>query len=351
MNKESRCDKIKEQVIVNSSGYGRKHQRILEKIQTFRLMDDDLMTKIFEDVECAELLLQIIMEKPDLRVVEVHTQYFIKNLQGRSVRLDIRAFDSSSREYNVEVEKERKKAHVKRARYNSSIMDANITNPGDQYELLSETYVIFITDFDMFGDGLPVYHIDRTIQENGRLFQDESHIIYVNGLIKDQTPLGRLMHDFSCADPDDMNYKVLADRVRYFKQDKEGIVGVESIIDEIYEEMKAQYGEEVKAQVKRELQVQLEENVKMELKKDLRAQVKRELKAQLEDELKVQLEDELKAQLEDELKAQLKKEASTQTAEIIALRMLEEGVKPESVAKCVPLSIDQIIKINYNRNK
>ncbi len=29
------------------------------------------------------------------------------------------------------------------------------------------------------------------------------------------------MHDFSYTDPSDMNYKILADRVRYFKSDEE----------------------------------------------------------------------------------------------------------------------------------
>lgn len=50
-------------------------------------------------------------------------------------------------------------------------------------------------------------------------FDDEAHIIYVNSQIKDDTELGRLMHDFSCIDADDMKYKILADRVRYFKED------------------------------------------------------------------------------------------------------------------------------------
>ena len=30
------------------------------------------------------------------------------------------------------------------------------------------------------------------------------------------------MHDFFCTDPDDMNYKELADKVRYFKEDEKG---------------------------------------------------------------------------------------------------------------------------------
>ena len=45
------------------------------------------------------------------------------------------------------------------------------------------------------------------------------NIIYVNAEIKDETPLGKLMQDLSCANPDEMNYKELADRARYFKKD------------------------------------------------------------------------------------------------------------------------------------
>ena len=35
--------------------------------------------------------------------------------------------------------------------------------------------------------------------------------------------LGRLMHDFSCTNAKDMHNKVLADRVRYFKEDERGV--------------------------------------------------------------------------------------------------------------------------------
>ena len=32
------------------------------------------------------------------------------------------------------------------------------------------------------------------------------------------------MHDFSCTKPQDMYYKILADRVRYFKEDEKGVL-------------------------------------------------------------------------------------------------------------------------------
>lgn len=203
--------------------FERKHAEDLQRLRGFRLLDDDFMNKVFEDKACAEFLLQIILQRTDLRVQRVHGQHDIKNLQGRSVRLDILAVDEADRVYNIEVQRSDKGAGVKRARYNSSLIDANVTEPGDEYEKLNETYVIFITEHDVLDGSHPIYHIDRTVRETGALFGDESHILYVNAQIKDDTALGQLMHDFSCTSAEEMHYQILADRVRYFKEDTEGV--------------------------------------------------------------------------------------------------------------------------------
>lgn len=203
--------------------FEKKHQEDLQRLRGFRLLDDDFMTKVFEDISCAELLLRIILNDEGIRVLEAHSQRGIKNLQGRSVKLDILAVDSHNRVFNVEVQRSDRGAGAKRARYNSALIDTNVTEPGDQYEDLNETFVIFITENDVMKAGLPIYHIDRVVRETGKLFEDEEHIIYVNSQIKDETKLGRLMHDFSCTDAKDMYNKVLADRVRYFKEDERGV--------------------------------------------------------------------------------------------------------------------------------
>jgi len=76
----------------------------------------------------------------------------------------------------------------------------------------------------VIGLGKPAYHINRIIEEANEPFNDEAHIIYVNGANKDKnTALGRLMHDFFCTNPDDMYYEVLAETVRYFKESEEGV--------------------------------------------------------------------------------------------------------------------------------
>ena len=119
-----------------------------------------------------------------------------------------------------------------------SLMDANITEPGDDFENLRESYVIFITETDVLKTGKAIYHIERYIEEVGERFKDGAHIIYVNGDNRDGSPLGLLMQDLRCSDPDRMNYKELSERTRYFKEDKEGMKRMGSVIDELIEEGK-----------------------------------------------------------------------------------------------------------------
>lgn len=201
----------------------KQYEQYIEKIKNLRLIDDDFMSKVFEDRECTEVLLRAILKKKDLQVKAVKTQYDIHNLQGRSVRLDVIAEDKSGQIFDIEIQRSNKRAAPKRARYNSSIIDANITNPGDDYKNLKETYVIFITEKDVFGAGKLLYHIDRTIKETKKPFGDDAHIIYVNSQIQNNTSLGKIMHDFYCTNPNDITNRILKKRVKFFKESQKGV--------------------------------------------------------------------------------------------------------------------------------
>ena len=203
--------------------FARKHEEDLRRLRGLRLLDDDFMQKVFEDKACTELLLQIILNRTDLKVIHVNGQQDIKNLQGRSVSLDILAVDVDNKVYNIEIQRSDKGASVKRARYNSSLIDSNVTEPGEKYENLCESYIIFITENDIMKAGLPIYHVDRTVTETGKLFGDEAHIIYVNSQIQDESALGKLMYDFYCTDAGKMNYEILADGFGILKKMRRGL--------------------------------------------------------------------------------------------------------------------------------
>ena len=44
------------------------------------------------------------------------------------------------------------------------------------------------------------------------------------------------MHDFFCTDPDDMHYKELADKVRYFKEDEKGVAAMCKVMEDMRKE-------------------------------------------------------------------------------------------------------------------
>ena len=218
----------------------------LQRLRGFRLMDDDFMSKCFEEnIECTELVLHIVLGRDDLKVKKVETQHFMKNLQGRLIILDIYATDETGKRYNVEIQRADRGAGAKRARYHSSLIDANVTEPGDKLENLVETYVIFITENDVLGKGKPLYHIDRVIKETGENFGDEAHILYVNGAYRDESPIGILMHDFSCTDAKDMKYRTLAERVRYFKEDEKGVAAMCKAMEDMRNEAKLEERKEI----------------------------------------------------------------------------------------------------------
>lgn len=244
--------------------YKRKQEDYLRRIERFRLLDDDFFTKCFEEApECTQLLLHVILDRADLQVEEVKVQYNIKNLQGRSVRLDVFAVDDAGKRYNIEIQRSDRGAGAKRARYNSSLLDSNILFSGEDTEELPESYVIFITEHDVLGGNKAVYHVERTIRETGSLFGDGSHILYVNGAYRDGTPIGKLMHDFACIDPDHMNYKLLADRVRYFKRTEKGVRSMCKIMEDFGREV----AEEVTKQVTKQVTEQkILEHIKMLIK-------------------------------------------------------------------------------------
>ena len=207
-------------------------QDLLNSIKEFTLMDDPFMTKVFEDdIERTQFMLRIIMNNDKIKVIKAVTQQKLKNLSGHDLQLDILAQEENGMLFNVEVQNRSSGAAARRARYHLSLLDTHSLPKGEVYQKLPDNYVIFITQYDVLKGGLPIYHINRKIEENNVAFADGSHIIYVNNKIKDNTPLGRLMHDFNCSNPNDMYYPELAEKARYFKETEKGLTNMGDVFE------------------------------------------------------------------------------------------------------------------------
>ena len=146
----------------------RRHQEDLERLRGFRPIDDTFMRGLFkENIPLAELVLRIITGKPDLVLLKCETQADMKRVTGaRSVCLDAYATDSTGKKYDIEVQRSDNGADPHRARYHSSMLDIEY---------------------------------------------------------RDNSDIGRLMHDFNCTNASDMYFDLLAEKTRYLKENPKGV--------------------------------------------------------------------------------------------------------------------------------
>ncbi len=199
-------------------------ERVNSLVDTLTLFDDELMGRVFDkNTQATELVLRLILGR-NIKVISVNGQKEIRNVNvgGRNIILDVHAIDVAGEEMNIEVQGGSEGAHVRRARYHSSMLDTGMLKESQQLKELKDSYVIFIYKRDKFGKGLPLYHVDRYIKETEETFGDGSHIIYVNGSYKGDDAIGKLVSDFHQTDSEKMYYSELADGVEHYKETEKG---------------------------------------------------------------------------------------------------------------------------------
>ena len=201
----------------------RKKMDALEKkkiIASLTLMDDLFMQVVLEEQACTEYILQTILDNSSLKLKEQRLQKRLANLHGRALVLDCLCTDDKGLLYNIEVQNASAGAIPKRARYHAALMDTHTLKKGQNFFKLPESYVIFITDKDVLGEGEQLYRIERVITKSGSFFRDGSHILYFNTARQDDNALGKLAKDFKEANPKEIQSEVLSHRVASLKEGK-----------------------------------------------------------------------------------------------------------------------------------
>lgn len=240
---------------LNSSNLRQNPRNVNELVNELTLFDDDLMSRVFDkNIKATELLLRIILGKK-VKVISVTGQNEMKNHQvgGRNITLDVEAMDENGEEIDIEVQGNSEGAHVRRARYHSSMVDSRMLKEGQAFRELKDSYVIFIYKHDKFRKGLPLYHVERYVGETNEQFRDGSHIIYVNGNYKGNDEIGQLMQDFREKNPECMHYTELAESVKHFKEKEGGHEEMSEIVERyINERVEERVEERVKERVEKE---------------------------------------------------------------------------------------------------
>ena len=197
-------------------------------VQQLNIIDDMLFQKMAEDIGFCEEVVSTVLGQ-NVIVKKVTPQNSVKNLQGRSVVLDVLCELENGEECNVEVQKADDDDHQKRVRYNTSCVTANITEPGSKFKNVPDVIGIYISKFDMFKSEKTVYHVDRVVRETGEVVDNGLQEIYVNTKIDDGTDVSELMRIFTEPDAYDFEkFPRVSNRKKQFK-DNEG--GNEEVCD------------------------------------------------------------------------------------------------------------------------
>ncbi len=100
--------------------------------------------------------------------VEVSTEKnIVYHPEYKGVRLDVYAKDEKNTRYNVEMQVSSQSALGLRSRYYESQMDMEMLLSGCEYSELPNSYVIFICDFDPFGEKSGSQHGEKYCESYG----------------------------------------------------------------------------------------------------------------------------------------------------------------------------------------
>ena len=208
-----------------------------EYLRGLNPIDDLMFRKMAEHKEFCEEILRVILGDQKLVVTDNMQQFDLKNLQGRSVVLDAKCITGDGRYINIEVQKANDDNHLKRVRYNASVLTANVTETGKQFEFVPDICIIFISAFDLFKGNLPLYHVVKTVKETGQVIEDGLTEIYVNAAVDDGSKLAKLMKVFTKNDVyDEADFPVTSEIKARFKKDEGGTVKMDATLQKWMQE-------------------------------------------------------------------------------------------------------------------
>lgn len=133
-----------------------------------------------DEENCKEFL-EMVLQIPIERVEVSKEKSIVYHPEYKGIRLDVYVKDEHNTHYNVEMQAIEKKALGKRARYYHSQIDMELIRSGEDYTELPDVYVIFICDFDPFGQSKYCYTFANQCLELPTLNQmDGSRSIFLS---------------------------------------------------------------------------------------------------------------------------------------------------------------------------
>ena len=164
-------------------------QNLATKFENLTIQSDFIFKKVMSRKRICIHLLEELLQ---IKIADISYFEAEKSLEpdyaSRGIRLDIIVADDKNTHYNLEmqvnnIKNPNTKNYVlpKRTRYYQALMDIDLLQKGQDYDLLPPTYIIFICVFDFFAKGNYVYTFKKHCLEDLNLeLSDEATTMILN---------------------------------------------------------------------------------------------------------------------------------------------------------------------------
>ena len=164
-------------------------KNLATKFENLTIQNDFIFKKVMSRKRICIHLLEELLQ---IKIADINYLEAEKSLEpeytSRGIRLDIIVADDRNTHYNLEMQVKNNKnpdtkKHVlpKRTRYYQALLDIDLLQNSQEYDLLPPTYVIFICVFDFFAKGNYVYTFKKRCLEDLELeLPDEATTIILN---------------------------------------------------------------------------------------------------------------------------------------------------------------------------
>ena len=149
------------------------------------LRNDFMFGQVMRNPDICKLFLEELLGEEIDHIEYIENQKELSDsYEHHGIRLDVYLRDGAGTVYAIEMQTIRKLALEKRVRFYQGSIDRNELLKGRSYGELSESFVIFVCDFDYFGTGLAVNERASYIKDTDTPYEDGSHVLFLNSRYK-----------------------------------------------------------------------------------------------------------------------------------------------------------------------
>lgn len=231
---------------------GKYPQKFQEKLAKASLNTDAISSMVLQDKKIAEAIINVARnatnkdktKSSDIKLSTSETQYSLKNWnRGRNIIGDFKGFcPEENTIYGIEPQCYKQNGIYHRDRYYGAMLDASILKSGQDFSELPNRCIIVLTEKDFNSNDPVIQHIKKVDLMSGNVINSGEEEIIVNlAAATNNSELGQFIRDWTNPNPDDIKNPVLAEALRYYKSNPEGVHKMYAMLEETKREADLKY--------------------------------------------------------------------------------------------------------------